>query len=78
MKTRFLEESPGVQSWQRLQSLLMLAFFFVITGYQVFTGKEIQFEFTTLLMVGALAPKLIQKFAEAKNSKTNNAPVKES
>ena len=66
--TKFLEESPGVRSYQRLQSLMMIVFFFIITGYQVYKSS-VDFELILLLMVGALAPKLIQKFAENKTNK---------
>jgi len=68
MKTKFLEEAPGVKSYVRLQSLLFLAFFFVITAYQVYQ-KTVDFELVLLLMVGAISPKLIQKFAEEKTQR---------
>jgi len=72
--TKFLEESPGVRSYQRLQSLMMMVFFFIITGYQVYKAS-VDFELILLLMVGALAPKLIQKFAEGKVPMTAAPPV---
>lgn len=71
MKTKFLEETPGVKSWTRLQSLLTLCFFFLITAYQVYK-ETVNFELILLLMVGAIAPKLIQKFAEQKTGVVKN------
>ena len=65
MKTKFLEESPGVQSYQRLQSLVLLILFCVVTCYQTW-NEVINFEVLVLLAVAATAPKLIQKYAEEK------------
>jgi hypothetical protein len=65
--TKFLEETPGNKSYVRLQSLMTLIFFFVITGYQVYK-ETVNFELIVLLGTLAVAPKLIQKFSEQKIS----------
>jgi hypothetical protein len=69
MKTKFLEEAPGVQSYQRLQSLILLITFVVVTLYQIY-NELINFDVLVLLAVASTAPKLIQKFTEVKQAKS--------
>ena len=65
MKNRigFFEEYDGKLSYQRLQSIVLLSLFCFITLYEVYKDI-IHFELLVLLLAGAVAPKLVQKFTE--------------
>lgn len=64
----FWEEEPGVQSWARLQSFITLVYTFWISWVQIRHTGEVQVELISLLLIAAVAPKTIQKFAEGKKS----------
>jgi len=61
----FFEESDGKLSYQRLQSIILLGLFVVVTCYQVYEGAY-KLDLLLLLVVAATAPKLLQKFMEKK------------
>ena len=67
MKNRigFFEEYDGKLSYQRLQSFVLLWLFVVVVCYEVWQN-QINFEVLGLLAIAAIAPKLIQKYAEKK------------
>ena len=65
MKTGFLEEKEGVKSSMRLFSLLTLIFTFAVIGWQVY-AQQVDYLLCLTLLCAAFAPKLLQKFAEAK------------
>lgn len=65
MKTRFLEEAPGVRSWARLQSLLLTILLMIIAGYQAYK-QDISIELIVILGLLATAPKVLQKVWEKK------------
>ena len=64
-KTGFLETKPGYKSSTRLNTLIILIFWIVISIYQVvFKGEFSGFEYHILILTAAFAPKTISKFAE--------------
>lgn len=69
MKTKFLEEAPGVQSFQRLQSLLLTVLFILTVGYHVYK-EGLSFELTVILAAVAVLPKTFQKIVEMKFGKS--------
>jgi hypothetical protein len=72
-KTGFLETRPGYKSSTRLNTLIILLFWIVISTYQVvFAGGFDNFEFHILILTAAFAPKTISKFAEMQIPKQNN------
>jgi hypothetical protein len=74
-KIGFLDEAPGVQSFQRLQSLLLTVLFILAVGYHVYKAG-LNFELAIILAAVAVLPKTFQKIVEMKygNSK-NEAPA---
>jgi len=71
MKTKFLEESPGVQSYQRLQSLLLTILLIAVVCLHVW-NHGLDFEMALLLAAIAVMPKSFQKLIEMKyQSKPN-------
>lgn len=65
MKTNFLDESPGVRSFVRLQSLLLTVLFMAVAGWEAYTNTA---NVELLIILGSLAvvPKVFQKFVESK------------
>ena len=66
MKTGFFEEAPGVKSSMRLNSHLALWLSFLMAGFAIWT-KQLDantIALITIFVVGAFAPKAVQKFAE--------------
>ena len=64
----FFEEYDGKLSYQRLQSIILLILFCVVTCYEIYKN-QINFEVLLLLAVAAIAPKLLQKIVETKIKK---------
>lgn len=64
----FFEEKDGKLSYQRLQSIILLCLFCIVTGFEVYKN-QIDFEVLALLAVAAIAPKLLQKVVENKGVK---------
>ena len=62
----FWEEKAGVQSWSRLQGFITLLYTFWISWVQILQTGSVQVEFISFLLIAAVAPKTIQKFAEVK------------
>jgi hypothetical protein len=67
-KIKFLEEAPGVQSFQRLQSLLLTILFILAVSYHVYKNG-LDFELTIILAAVAVLPKSFQKVIEMKYGK---------
>ena len=64
-KIGFLETEPGHKSSTRLNTLIILIFWIVVSIYQnVALGGFTGFEFHILILTAAFAPKTISKFAE--------------
>ena len=62
---KYLEESQGVKSLMRLQSLILFCFTLVLIIFQVATD-HVYVELDAMLLLMSFLPKTIQKFAEAK------------
>jgi len=64
MRTGFLEENPGEKSWVRLQSL----WFTTLASYLIMVSpfRAISLEIFIITVAAAVAPKVVQKFAENK------------
>ena len=75
-KISFLEEEQGVQSWQRLQSLLLTILFILAVGYHVYL-QGLTFELTIVLAAVAVIPKSFQKIVEMKYGKDDADKPKE-
>jgi hypothetical membrane protein len=67
-KIGFFDEDEGVRSSIRLQMFLTLIFAFIVIGYQVYKN-QVDYLLALTLLVGAFAPKVLQKFAEIKELK---------
>jgi hypothetical protein len=66
MKTGFLEEVPEQKSWVRLQSLFLTLTAMYLTVISPF--RPVSFEILLLVVLAAVAPKVVQKFAELKTT----------
>ena len=64
-KTGFLEEAPGDKSSMRLMCFMSLLASFGFGYLELRAGSPFPY-MTTMFIVGAFAPKSIQKFAERK------------
>ena len=64
-KTGFLEEAPGEKSAMRLMCFMSLLASFIFGYLEVKAGSAFPYV-TTMFVVGAFAPKSVQKFAEKK------------
>lgn len=74
MKTGFFEEQPDVKSSMRLNSFVALCAAIALAGFSIST-KQVDANTIALIsvfVVGAFAPKAVQKFAEQKNGGKQN------
>lgn len=68
-KVGFFEEKDGIKSMTRLNSFLLLVFFFAFNVLYLTGDGEIDLNFIELdllLLVGVFVPKVLQKVVEAK------------
>lgn len=64
MMKEFFTEANGHLSSMRLMSFISLIQAIAYCNITLFTDKSMQFEILVIWIVGAFAPKVIQKYAE--------------
>jgi len=67
-KTGFFEEKNGVKSSMRLMSFISLIAAMGLAGLTIYTNNQDGIILTFGFLLGAFAPKAVQKFAEQKVS----------
>ena len=67
----YLYEAAGVQSFQRLQSLILTILFVLAIGYHVYR-EGLSFDMAILLACVAVLPKTFQKIVEMKYGQDKN------
>jgi len=78
-KIGFFEESEGVKSSTRLQSFLLLIFYFILTLFWLYSKNPISGDFifySFMILLAIFTPKYLHKLAELKSGLKDDSITK--